>query len=148
MPFLVLRDWDDSDPANCVPQHVEDVLGGPLQAPKLSVRVPVRSIESWLMADSEAFCEYFHTAKVNGAPDELANPKLALVEACRRSKSSGVRRDMVPKAGAKRAVGELYEARIIDFATSHWRIEHALHRSPSLERTVNRLKQLVEDGVW
>jgi hypothetical protein len=145
--LLVLRDWDAGERAGCVPEHLSIVLGGDRRAHALALRIPVRATESWLMADVSAFRQYFKT-EPPARPDEEPRPKLALVNACRRSRSSSVRRDMVPRDGDVRAVGELYSSRLIEFGRDYWSIARALPRSPSLSRSVLRLRSLVDDGVW
>lgn len=147
-PFLVLRDWDLDDDAPCIPQHVTQLLGGALLAPGLAVRVPERSVESWLLADRDGFAEHFSTRDVPVDPDRESDPKARLVDACRRSRSSAVRRDMVPRAGGRRKVGDLYEARIIAFGEGAWSLDAARSNSPSLDRAMVRLETLVADGVW
>jgi hypothetical protein len=118
-PFLVLRDWDPDDPGSCLVEFLDGLMKRASCPERVAVRVPVRSVESWLMADREAFGSYFATSVGPTSPDELVDPKGALVEACRRSRSSAVRDDMVPRGGSGRRVGELYEARVIEFGRRH-----------------------------
>ncbi len=147
-PGLVLRDWDPDDGAGCVPEHVRRLLGGPLLAPGLALRIPVHAVEAWLMADRVAFTRYFATDVVPGDPDSLPAPKRAVVDACRWSSDPGIRADMLPNERSGRQAGPLFEARIIDFARREWSVERARHGSPSLQRAVDRLRALVDSGRW
>jgi hypothetical protein len=147
-PFLVLRDWDRDDPGSCVVEFLDELMERWSCPARVAVRVPVRSVESWLMADHEAFASYFATSVGPASPDQLADPKGTLVEACRRSRSSAIRDDMVPRGGSGRRVGELYEARVIEFGRRHWRPSAASLNSPSLARTIVRLEALVRRRVW
>lgn len=147
-PFLVLRDWDPSDSASCIPGLLDRLLGGQILAPRLALRIPVRSVEAWLMADTDSFKQYFKTTKVPKDPDGEDDPKRALVNACRHSRSATIRKDIVPRPGSGRVVGELYSHRIIDFASNHWDPDRARRNSPSLDRALNRLTQLVTAGLW
>lgn len=147
-PFLVLRDWDQNDRAQCVPEHVRFLLGGALHAPNLLLRVPVRAVESWLMADRDGFAEFFKTSRVPASPESEARPKEALVNACRSSRSPTIRRDMLPDVGSRRSVGRLYEARIIEFGREHWDLTRAASNSPSLKRALDRIDAMITGGGW
>ncbi len=68
VPFLVLRDWDVNDGPNCVPEHVEALLGTSAGTPRLALRIPVRATESWLLADAEAFQAFFSTTYIPPSP--------------------------------------------------------------------------------
>jgi hypothetical protein len=146
-PILVLRDWDVRDGVECVPTLLSKVCGGELRTQNLVLRVPVRSIEAWLLADTDAFKEYFNVAKVPLTPDEESTPKVALVSACRKSKSADIRNDMVPTVKSGKVVGTLYAPRIVDFASNHWDAIRAAQNSPSLFRAVTRLRALVKAGA-
>jgi hypothetical protein len=146
-PILVLRDWDVRDGVECVPALLSKVCGGEFRTQNLVVRVPVRSIEAWLLADTDAFKDYFNVAKVPLTPDEESTPKVALVSACRKSKSADIRNEMVPSAKSGRVVGALYASRIVDFASNHWDAIRASQNSPSLLRALSRLRSLVENGT-
>lgn len=146
--FLVLRDWDHSDGVDCVPELLNLLLRGVPPARRLVLRVPVRATESWLMADREAFKEFFNTTKVPVAPDDGLYPKQSLVNACRSSRSKRIRQEMVPRPGSGRAVGPQYTSRIIEFALTRWDPDRASQNSPSLERTLRRLEQMVTSRQW
>jgi Domain of unknown function (DUF4276) len=145
-PILVLRDWDERDGVECVPALLTKLLGGELATPGLVVRIPVRSIEAWLLADNEAFKSYFHLNKLPAEPDQESSPKRALVSACRKSKSAEIRKAMVPTEQSGRAVGKLYEPTLVDFAVNYWNPTRAAKNSPSLRRALVRLQMLVQEG--
>ena len=81
-PFLVLRDWDDDDGVACVPGLIDKVRGDGPGSRVLAVRIAVRSVESWLLADSEAFSSFFRVRRntLPPSPDELVDPKGAVLE--------------------------------------------------------------------
>lgn len=147
-PGLVLRDWDPDDGAECVPAHVRNLLGGPLLAPALALRIPVHAVEAWLLADRSAFQRYFATSVIPTDPDSEPNPKRVLVDACRWSSDPAIRADVVPRDRSGRSVGPVFEARVIHFARSAWSVERARHGSPSLQRAVDALQGLVDSGRW
>jgi hypothetical protein len=146
-PILVLRDWDDTDDVSCAPELVTKVLGGDAATAHLVVRIAVRSIESWLLADRDAFAKYFGTTRIPKQPDQELNPKAALVSACRSSKKKPIRDAVVPKQTSGRQVGPLYAPTIIDFAANAWDANRAARNSPSLARAIARLLLLAKHGT-
>lgn len=69
--ILVLRDWDEDDQVPCAPTLVEKVLGGHARATGLCVRIAIRSIEAWMLADREAAAEFFGIRVPRGSPKRL-----------------------------------------------------------------------------
>jgi hypothetical protein len=63
-PFLVLTDLDRRP---CASSLIEDWLPEP-RHPNLLLRVAVRSVEAWLLADNENLCRYLRIPK-NVVPD-------------------------------------------------------------------------------
>ena len=89
-PFLVLRDWDSNDGVACVPALLDKLRGEAAGSPGLAVRIAVRSVESWLLADSEAFSTFFRVRRdlLPTEPDEIADPKGVVLQLCSRSPSN------------------------------------------------------------
>lgn len=145
--WLVLRDLDDGP---CASELLRRILGGRRLAPRVSIRIPVREMESWILADADGFAAEFGVAKqrLPGRPDDLDDPKQHLINLCRHSAQRAVRTTMVPRPGSGRKVGPEYAARIISFARRVWSVDRAARRSPSLARTVARLQGLVANEVW
>lgn len=146
-PMLILRDWDPVDHAAC-PAELVGRIAGVNRPPNIAVRIVVRSIESWLMADIEAAKDFFRTPGLPATPESLHRPKPALARACEGSRLARVKRGMVPRQGSGGAVGPEYTLLVTEFARDHWDPLRASENSPSLARTVQRLRQLVESGVW
>lgn len=140
-PWLVLRDLDHD--AECAAGLVQTLLPNPAEFMKL--RVAVRSVEAWLMADRERISKYLSVSQdiVPPDPDSEDHPKSTLVNLARRSTKRGIREDMVPGVGHSRAVGPGYTARVTEFATLYWRPEIAARTSDSLARCVRALKEWV-----
>jgi hypothetical protein len=147
--WLVLRDLDHDDDGTCVPDVLEVLLKGP-PAPRLALRLAVRAVEAWLLADAQAFSEFFrvHLQRLPDHPDSLDDPKRALVDACRASATRAIRDAMVPREGSGRAVGPEYTSTIHIFAADHWGIERATGGSPSLRRAVRCVERMVASGAW
>lgn len=146
-PMLVLRDWDSADNVGCAPE-LRMKIAGEACPPNVAVRIVVRAMESWLMADYNAACEYFRTSKIPHNPEQVERPKLALVEACRRSKLRVIRDGMTPRNGSGGAVGTDFALLIADFARNHWDPQRARLNAPSLSRAIVRLEDLVANDIW
>ncbi|MGQ0742865.1 MAG: hypothetical protein ACT4OS_00705 [Acidimicrobiales bacterium] len=149
LPWLVLRDLDRDDSAACIPDLLSSLVGGST-APRMALRVAVRAAESWLMADRAGFAAHFRLSSglVPLSPDDLEDPKRSLVDLCRRSRSGAVRGGMVPRPGSGRRVGAEYTAMVRQFALEVWSPDVARSASPSLDRAMAKMAQLVSDGAW
>lgn len=132
--WLILRDLDHD--AHCPPALIPQLLAGRSRRPRLSLRIPVRAIESWLLADAEAFGSAFSIPgkHIPERPDELDHPKRSLINACRRSRRHDVRRAMIPRPRSGRQVGPQYTSQIVQFTVTQWDPVRAATRSPSLAR--------------
>ena len=146
--WLILRDLDRDSP--CASQLIHDLLQQDARAPRVAVRVPIRAVESWILADVDGFAQEFFVPRrhVPAAPDDLDDPKRALVDCCRRSRRSEIRTAMAPRAGGGRKVGPEYAYRISSFTGELWHPERASENSPSLRRTIAALRKLVADRIW
>lgn len=131
--WLVLRDLD----RDLCPSHLTStLLSGASLAAGMCLRVPVRAVEAWLLADADAVAEHFRISpsRLPWAPDQEPNPK--------------IQRAMVPRPGSGAVVGPEYSARIRHFAQTLWDPERAMLRSPSLMRSVDRMRAHVGAGAW
>ncbi len=138
--WLVLRDLDQD--ADCAPELRNRLLPAP--APGMIFRIPVRSLESWLLADHQGIASFLAISsdKIPTQPESLLRPKRAVVDLARQSRKTALRRDMVPEPGLSVEVGPAYTARIIEFTSLYWDPESAAVRSNSLSRCLHALRQL------
>jgi hypothetical protein len=136
-PWLVLRDLDTD--ADCAAALCEALLNEP--APGMLLRVPVRSVETWLLADRDAIAKYLRVpvARVPAAPESLDRPKRSLVDVARHSRVRTIRDDMIPAARGVE-VGPGYTGRVTEFALNVWNPDRASANSDSLERCLRRLR--------
>ncbi len=139
-PWLVLLDLDHDD--ECAPAFVARYLSTPAEG--MQLRVAVRQVESWLMADAERLSAFLavRTSSVPSDPDGCLNAKREMVGLARESRRRVVREEMVPRRRSGRAVGPAYTARLIEFVDTRWRPDHAARRSESLRRCLGRLREL------
>jgi hypothetical protein len=108
--------------------------------------VAVREVEAWLLADRDQIARFLSVAvsRIPRSPDDLADPKRAVVDAARRSRARAIRDDIIPAARSGRAVGPAYTARMTEFVMTEWRPEIAAGSSDSLARCLTRVLELVE----
>lgn len=139
-PWCVVRDLDMD--ASCAAELVSRLLPSP--AEHMRLRIAVRSIEAWMMADRERFARFLSVARsvVPGSPDDLDDPKETLVNLARKSKKRDVREGLVPGERSGRRVGTGYTSFVIEYVQTQWRPDVAATSSDSLRRCMDRLKTL------
>jgi hypothetical protein len=94
--------------------------------------------ESWLLSDRGAFAAFIGlpVATVPVQPDELADPKAALLKLVRKSKHRDLKQDILPARGISSPVGLGYNDRLVHFVREQWDSQRAAQVSPSLARAV------------
>jgi hypothetical protein len=142
-PWVVLVDLDQDH--DCAPPFRMTWMPAP--ADGLCFRIAVRAVEAWLLADSKSIGRFFGvaTSKVPASPENLSDPKQALVELARGSRWRAMRSDMVPREGSGRSVGPAYTSRVIEFVDT-WRPREAAAQADSLRRAIECLRRLIEDA--
>ena len=137
---LILTDLDQ---AGCpLALHADWIGINPLPA-NLMLRIAVREVESWVLADHEAVRKLIGSkGTLPPKPDDLLDPKQHLLKLAKRA-SRNVRLDLVKEEGAIASQGIGYNARLTAWVQSDWNPERAAERSPSLQRTRRRLTELV-----
>ncbi len=140
--YVVLLDLDNHD---CVRDYVHNLIIKPEK--RLIIRVAVREIESWIMADREHFARFIGVARENipRHPDLEQDPKATMFDLIRKGKGrTALQRDMLPAPGA--SIGSGYTTRIREFVTHKtypWRPDVAAHHSESLSRCIQALKKWI-----
>lgn len=139
-PWLVVRDLDKD--AECAPTLVKELL--PARSNLMLLRVAVRELESWLLADAVSFAHFFHVRETSipMEPDMLPKPKQVVLDLIRRSTAKSIRDAMLPRAKTTATIGAGYSAKLIEFIREHWRIEAAVKNSASLRKCVEALTAL------
>jgi hypothetical protein len=139
-PWFVVMDLDNDE---CAPRLRTQLL--PNQSERMCLRIAVKEVEAWLLADREEMAHFLRVAvsRVPTSPDEAHDSKQSIVQAARHSSHQAIRADIVPRSGSGRAVGPAYPSRMIEFV-ERWRPEVAAQRSDSLSRCLTRLGELVE----
>ena len=141
-PLYVFMFTDLDSPQTCVPELIQSWVKAPLK-PGFFLRVAVMEIESWIMADRRALATFL-SISVNRIPntlDDILQPKEFLVSLARKSRKKSLRDQLVPRKGAATTkVGPEYNNCIGEFVRVHWDLERAAVASPSLKRTLNRIR--------
>jgi hypothetical protein len=139
-PWFVLRDLDDD--AACAPRLRRRLM--PQPSPRMCLRIAVRSVEAWLLADAKGLSRFLGVpqGRVPPSPESLARPKRSLVDLAGESRWPAVRADMVPARGLSREVGTGYTVRVIEFVRTGWDPARARDRSESLTTCMNALSAL------
>jgi hypothetical protein len=137
--MLVLTDLDR---ANCLVEFRDQWLdAAPPQ--NLLLRIAVREVESWVLADHIAMRVLIGAKGVlPAAPDELADPKQSLLKLA-KSAPKQIRADLLKTIDGNLAQGLGYNARLTAWVNSEWSPERAAERSPSLARARLRLNEVV-----
>lgn len=138
-PVVLLTDLDDKE---CPAILIDGWFAQKARPENLLIRVAVREIESWLLADHEAMRTLLgNKGKLPDDPDALPDPKRQLLQLAKLAKRE-VRSDLLSDAGAIASQGIGYNARLCDMVRNEWSPARAAQRSNSLRRTIGRLEEL------
>jgi hypothetical protein len=131
----------DLESAKCPSQLILRNL--PIREPDFLLRIAVRMLEAWLLADDGNLADFLRVRKtrIPSAPDEEIDPKRTIVNLARDSSSREIRDDLVPPEGITHRVGKGYSARMADFIQNHWEPLSAAKQSPSLERAIAAIRR-------
>lgn len=146
-PWLVIVDLDQD--AGCAPQYKQRLLEKPSE--HMALRIAVRAIESWLLADREHLAKFLNVpiAPLPDDPEYEINPKRKLFDIASHSRKKALREDIVPRPGSGASSGPGYPARIREFITHDrypWRPDVAAQHAPSLNKCLLSLNQWRKDS--
>lgn len=138
--MLVLTDLDQ---AQCAGELREQWLSARSEPARLLLRVAVREVESWVLADHVGMRLLIgQRGTLPPRPDDLPDPKQALLRLASRAPRE-LKDDLLRVTEAGLAQGLGYNARLGHWVSSMWSPERAAERSPSLQRARRRLKEAV-----
>lgn len=130
-PSALLADWFGWKPGyvNALPEM-------------LIFRVAVREIESWIMADLQAWSDFIGipAANFSQAPDEPPDPKQFMLGVIRSKGRKKMHAEMLPRGVSH--VGPGYNETLCRFVYTKWSPERASEYSPSLKRALQALQRL------
>lgn len=138
MPVVVVLDLDREE---CAPGFVQSLLSTP--SLQMCLRVAVREIEAWLLADRAGIASHLHVASalVPPHPENEPDPKQVMADLARRSRLRWIREEVAPRPGSGRAVGPAYVDHLMSFVDSGWDITTAMDFAPSLRRAAEDLQR-------
>ena len=143
-PWVVVVDLDND--FECAPSLCAEWLPSP--AEHMCLRVAVREIESWLLADRSGIASFLGVSKsrIPQTVDDLDDPKQTLINLARGSRRKAIREDMAPRPGSGASEGPAYTSRMSEFVAKggrgRWQPSSAADVSPSLSRCIRALTEL------
>lgn len=138
--FLILTDLDRSP---CPPDLLDDWLGNTTKPNSLLLRIAVREVEAWVIADRHRFARWLGIVDsiVPATPEACLDPKSDLLKLAEKSKYRELREGLLPKKNGASKIGLEYNDLLCNFVIEKWRIEEASKIAPSLERAIRRLRE-------
>jgi hypothetical protein len=105
------------------------------------LRIAVREIESWLLADRSGFASYLGVSEavVPRNPDELIDAKGELFSIVLRSRKRALKEAILPVNKTAR-IGPDYNGSLIHYLQETWSRDRAMRHSASLQRAVDALE--------
>jgi hypothetical protein len=141
-PFLLLTDLDTHA---CPPDLLREWLGSPPHEHFL-LRVAVREVESWLLADTIALREYLGVKQPLKivSPETVPDPKGTLLRTALGARPRMMRDALVwqDRKSGQILQGPDYNGALAEFVTKHWNPTLARRRCPSLARLLTALARL------
>lgn len=145
IPHIVIRDLDRID----CPPVLLDRIRPASPNPGFLLRIAVREVEAWLLADRKGIAEFFgiprQVSRIPYDVDTIPDPKSFLISLARRSRLRDILNDIVPLPGSRSIMGRGYNGRLIHFVRSRWNIAAASENSPSLQKAVTRINDFSPD---
>lgn len=138
--FLLLTDLDTRP---CPPDLLDDWLGTTAKPDTLLLRVAVREVEAWVLADRVEFANWLgiSDALVPTSPEICPDPKAELLKLAAKSRYRGLKEGLLPKKDGISKVGLEYNDLLCNFVKEKWHIDTALSLSPSLAKACQRLRE-------
>jgi hypothetical protein len=143
-PVLALRDLDQDAP--CPGALVARIL--PDRNPRLLLRICVREIETWLMADSAAYAKFcgVKESRIPRNLEAIPDPKRLILNWVDSGEAAKLKRHVDEKRKIGVPFGALLGEWHAEFAANHWDPIKAAKsgRSASLSNALTRLRELVK----
>jgi len=142
MGFPVFLLTDQDSPKHCPVGIMKDWLREAPRNDALIFRIAVMEIESWIMADRQAFADFIgvNRIKIPENPDSIENPKEFILDLVRQNGKRDLKNALVPSPGSTARVGPEYNLEMIRFVSQQWDIRRAGHQSVSLQRATSALR--------
>lgn len=140
-PFFILLDADNED---CALNVLNALVPPGLRQPKCLLRIAVREVEAWLLADAKGISRFMgiSEALVNRSPESLADAKGHLLGLARRSRKKEITEGLLPAPRTSAVIGPEYNQVLSVFVERNWDVRAAARRSESLSRALGAVEKL------
>ncbi len=137
-PHLLLTDLDV---AACAPELIREWHGSSLH-PNFLLRIAVREVETWLLADAANMADFLGLAlgHIPANVETVANPKEEIVRLASLSPNPIVQENLVPSPGSTAKTGRLFNRSLIGYVRDLWDIDSAIANADSLDRALRALR--------
>lgn len=142
-PVILLTDLDS---AECAPSLINDWCQGLNMPERMFLRVAVREVESWLLADRSGFSRFSRIpiSQIPRNPDDIDDPKRTLMTLVRRHSARDIKADILPQPRSSATVGLGYNQVLSHFVRETWSPNRASENSDSLHRMCECVRRLRE----
>lgn len=139
-PVFILTDLDRLP---CPVALLDEWMGQRNVPENMVLRIVVREIEAWLLADGEGIAELLNVslARIPANPELLPDPKQELLALAGRAPRR-IKDELLAKRGAVASQGIGYNRVLCDHVANHWSPVRAAACAPSLARARQRLGEL------
>ena len=136
---FLLVDLDDD---NCPPDLIADWLG-PHSPQYLDIRVAVREVEAWLLADRQRLADFLSVsvARIPRDPETVNDPKECLLRLALRAPRR-LRNDLVFGENGNVRQGPGYNQLLSSFVAKEWSPQNAALHPRSLDRAIQSVTML------
>jgi len=142
LPVLVGVDLDGDE---CAPALLRKWQGTYQSHDNFLMRIAVREIESWVLADRKRFAKFIDgkSDDISKNPDAFEDPKLELLTLANQTAKAELRRELVPRNfGRYPRIGPAYNLQMCKFVLEKWRPHVAKNYSNSLSRAITAIQTL------
>lgn len=141
IPVFLITDLDN---IQCPVELIKSWTQNTPAPPGMIMRVAVREVESWILADRDGFSGYtgIPVEKMALNADALSDPKRVLLNLVKRYARKKIKESLLPSKSSSSKIGWEYNAVLCQFARDVWSVDRAVRHSDSLRRAVNRLSSL------
>ena len=140
-PFVVLVDADNRP---CPPETIRLWLDGAVQDSNLIIRVAIREVEAWLLADRLGLASYLAVSEecIPHETTRIKDPKRYIARLAARSRRKEIRTDLAREPGTRSKTGPFFAQSLQFFVKNLWDINVARCHSDSLNRAMIALDKL------
>jgi hypothetical protein len=137
-PHLLLTDLDI---AACAPELIQQWQGTSLH-PNFLLRIAVREVEAWLVADAANMADFLGVAPnhIPANAETVANPKEEIVRLAGLSTDAEIQQSLVPRPGSTAKTGRLFNRSLVGYVRDLWDIDAAAANADSLARALRALR--------